>query len=237
MLTTQINCRNTNGTDLKRAVGFFCIFIFVLGMSNTGDIGILQIFSANPANAQSKNPPSLPMPASGDKYAIATKYEVGTVAPANLDGDGLLDWVIRRNLKYATDDDNIILEARNYSGDLLWEYDTGISKLGTIDHSGWHEAFIVWNMQEATAWDEVVLVAKRTVEVSTGNWQVRLYITMLDGKTGKEIVKKDYPSFQGSDSRRYAAIAYFGGKPNVVIAEGITHPGGVTVFDSNLNTV
>lgn len=201
---------------MKQFYKRFCIFFILISSS---------------VHAQT-SPPSLPMPTSGDKYSISTKYEVGTVSPANLDGDGLLDWVIRRNLKFAEDNDHLILEARDYFGNYLWEYDTGINKIGTIDRSGWHEAIIVWNIQLETDWDEVIIVTKRSVE-----GQVRRYLTMLDGKTGEVIAERDYPRFSGSDSRRYAAIAYFGNTPYIVIAEAVTHPGGVTVFDSNLRTV
>ncbi len=233
MLITHMDCSGINQGRFYKRFRIFFILISSWALVETDNVQIFPLLSVHLSHAQTTtSPPSLPMPASGAKYSIPTKYEVGTVSPANLDGDGLLDWVIRRNLKFAEDNENLILEARDYFGNYLWEYDTGINKIGTIDRSGWHEAIIVWNIQLDTDWDEVIVVTKRSV-----GGQVRRYLTMLDGKTGEVIAEREYPRFPGSDSRRYAAIAYFGNTPYIVIAEAVTHPGGVTVFDADLRTV
>jgi rhamnogalacturonan endolyase len=154
--------------------------------------------------------------------------------PANLDGDGVLDWVAKGDPRKAPG--TVMLEARKNDGTFLWEYDTKITSALTQDGNGLHEGVLPWDL-DRDGRDEVVTVR---IDASKRPW-----VVALNGATGlvkSEILlppgggrsgggTEDEPPGIGN---HYMTIAYLDGPtggPSVIVAQGIYKSGAVWAFD------
>lgn len=175
---------------------------------------------------------SLPMPKSGI-YDLAFSEAIDGIVPCNLDGDELTDWIAQPIIKGKSD--FFRLEARNYHGDLLWKFHSGLNG-HRVTHT-LHVPVTVWDF-DGDGIDEVI-----TVKLGpTDNPPVRAFLVMLDGKTGEERALTPVPWAGGAGNSRYnhgttrcyGTVAFLDGPtrpPSYVFQLGTYVDGVVWAFD------
>lgn len=199
----------------------------------------LTAFLVTAASPLSAAVASLPLPTDGDSYTIdGWKRNLAVVVPANLDGDGVLDFVSKSDL---SDHETMMIEARTLDGKFLWEYDTRITFEMTQDMNGAHEPVVPWDL-DGDGIDEVI-----TIWLDRSSETIVPYVIALDGKTGAEKGKIKLPPGGGmsggfAPGRRerpdglgnhYCCIAYLDGpdgRPYACISQGIYKNGAVWAF-------
>lgn len=155
------------------------------------------------------------------------------VGIADLDGDGLLDFVIKQpntNVdpyeKYWKRSTNTYkLEAYRSDGTFLWRYDLGWA----IECGIWYSPYVVFDFDG----DGRAEVAVKTGEGDPRDPDGRVtsgpeYLSILDGRTGKERTRVEWPSREGFPNYNYACrnqlgIAYLDGKTPCLIVERGTY--------------
>lgn len=171
---------------------------------------------------------------------IAVKLDEGItvqkVGIADLDGDGRYDYLLKHPNEnvdpyvnyWKKSTDTFKIEAHRHDGTLLWRYDLGWA----IERGIWYSPLIVCDLDG----DGKAEVALKTGEgdprdpdgrVTSG----REWLTILDGLTGKELVKAPWPprKVAGTElpynyaSRNQLGIAYLDGKTPCLIAERGTY--------------
>lgn len=172
------------------------------------------------------------MPASGP-YSVSFSETVGSVLPANLDGDELTDWVAEMPLSFGKGTYRI--EARNHFGDLLWKFDSGLDGMRMTANS--HCPLVAWDF-DGDGRDEVVTLKYGY----TDRPPVRAFIVALDGETGKEKAITPVPwaggtgnsRYNHATTRSYSTIAYLDGPdrpPSYVLHLGTYGDGVCWAFD------
>lgn len=153
-----------------------------------------------------------------------------SIAFADLDGDGKPDFVVK------TPNDNIDpwylywhqspetykLQAYKSDGSFLWEHDLGWG----IERGIWYSPYIVADLDG----DGCAEVIVKTCPGDFRNDSGRVYsgpehLSILDGKTGKERVKIDWPERDGLpynlSNRHQLCLAYLDGKtPCIIVLRG-----------------
>jgi rhamnogalacturonan endolyase len=157
------------------------------------------------------------------------------VAVADLDGDGSYDFIIKKpdvNVDPAEGANywkkstgTYTIEAYRNDGKFLWSYDLGWS----IEEGMWYSPYIVYDFDGD---------GKAEVAVKTGEGDPRdsdghvtkgaEYLTILDGLTGREKTRVNWPSREGFSNynfycRNQLGIAYLDGKTPCIIAERGTY--------------
>lgn len=157
------------------------------------------------------------------------------VGIADLDGDGSLDYVLKRpgsNIDpygpyWKASPGTIKLDAYRNDGTPLWTHDLGWS----IEQGIWYSPYLVYDFDGD---GRAEVVAKTGVgDPRDEDGRVRSgeeFVTMFDGLTGKPLAKAPWPSregFVGKDggysyfSRNQLGIAYLDGKtPCLIVARG-----------------
>ena len=153
----------------------------------------------------------------------------------DLDGDGRLDYVIKQPLDnidpyrgyWAKSPDTYKLEAYSADGTFLWRYDLGYA----IERGIWYSPYIVYDFDG----DGKAEVAVKTGEGDPRDPDGRVsrgaeYVTILNGATGKEITRADWPSRDGIGgglsgynyaSRNQMGVAFLDGKtPCLLVNRG-----------------
>jgi len=161
------------------------------------------------------------------------KYKAQSVAVADLDGDGKVDFVIKQpdgNIDPYKDywhksTGTFKLEAYGHDGKPLWQYDLGWG----IEQGIWYAPYIVHDFDGCGKAEVVVKTSEGDPRDQDGHVQTGPeYLTVLDGTTGKEICHADWP---GRDlfkeegynhaSRNQLGVAYLDGKtPSIIINRG-----------------
>ena len=164
------------------------------------------------------------------------KARVDKVGIGDLDGDGVYDYVVRYMpagvdpwyTAYFASEGTCKFEAVNgRTGKIMWKKDLGWS----IETGIWYSPFIVYDFDG----DGKAEVALKTGEgdprdadgkVTTG----KEYLSILDGESGKELCRTDWPSREGFlnldipynfYSRNQMAVAYIDGKnPHLIVLRG-----------------
>jgi len=160
-------------------------------------------------------------------------YSAQSVAIADLDGDGKLDFVVKQpaiNIdpweKYWRKSPGTFrLEAYRHDGQPLWQYDLGWA----IEQGVWYSPFVVYDFDG----DGKAEVAVKTGEGDPRDRDGRVqtgpeYLTVLDGETGKPICRAGWPERElfaeegyNRASRNQLCVAYLDGKTaSLVIDRG-----------------
>jgi rhamnogalacturonan endolyase len=158
------------------------------------------------------------------------------IAIADLQGDGRYDYVIKQpgdNIdpyeKYwKPSPDTYKLQAYDHAGRFLWEYDMGWS----IERGIWYSPYVVYDFNG----DGKAEVALKGGEGDPRSEDGRVrqgpeYLLLLDGETGKQLTRVDWPSREGFgdmqargynySSRNQLGVAYLDGKtPCLIVARG-----------------
>ncbi len=185
----------------------------------------------SPESAVAKAPAE-PKPYLG--FRIEGDYTFQKAGIADLDGDGVYDYVIKQpndNIdpwyKYwKRSEGTYALEAYRNDGTVLWKKDLGWA----IERGIWYSPYLVYDFDGD---------GKAEVAVKTGEGDPRdeegyvkagpEYISMWDGMTGEEVARADWPSRDGFTgehwynyaSRNQLGVAYLDGKtPCLLVARG-----------------
>ncbi len=153
------------------------------------------------------------------------------VAIADLDGDGRYDFVIKQPLAnvdpyvqyWKQSQGTYKLEAYRSDGKFLWRYDMGWS----IEQGMWYSPYVVYDFDG----DGKAELACKAGEgdprdadghVTTGPE----YLAIMDGATGKQLARLDWPTREGFPDYNYycrnqLGMAYLDGKtPNLIVERG-----------------
>lgn len=143
--------------------------------------------------------PKLPEPVDGS-YEQTFSYPISGVVPADLNGDGNLDFVIR-SLHFSG---TIRIEAKLYnSASVLWAFNTGADITNPDNHR--NLPLIAWDFDGDGDWE--VYYHYR----SGGAWRHKI----VNGNTGATLVDAAYPD-NYDNLKAMVAIAYIGGRPRIV---------------------
>jgi len=167
------------------------------------------------------------------KIPFRGKYAAQSVAIADLDGDGKLDYVIKQpsgNIdpweKYWHKSEGTFkLEAYRHDGKALWQYDCGWA----IEQGIWYAPFIVYDLDGDGKAEVAVKIGEGDPRDADGRVQSGPeYLAILDGVTGKQICRADWPSRElfkeegyNRASRNHLCVAYLDGKtPSIIVDRG-----------------
>jgi len=152
---------------------------------------------------------------------------------ADLDGDGRLDFVLKQpntNIDpyieyWKRSPDTYKLEAYDADGRFLWRYDLGWA----IEQGIWYSPMVVYDLDG----DGKAEVAAKTGEGDPRDEQGMVqsgpeYLSILEGTTGKEIARTDWPSRDRFPAYNYASrnqlcVAFLDGKTPCLIVERGTY--------------
>ncbi len=183
--------------------------------------------------------------------AFEGDYQARTVAIADLDGDSVLDFVIKqpnfntdpyhRKRYWKRSSEPYQLEAYSgASGKLMWRYDMGWS----IETGTWYAPYVAYDIDED---------GFREVYAKAGEGDPRAidgrvlegpeYLVKIDGRTGKVIAKTNWHSRKGWDSynrsmRNMLAVAYLDGRhPALIMQRGTYDLIKTSALDRNLEAI
>jgi rhamnogalacturonan endolyase len=166
--------------------------------------------------------------------ALEGAYQARSVGFGDLNGDAVLDFVIKqpnfntdpyhRKGYWRRSKEPYKLEAYSGSdGKLLWRYDMGWA----IETGAWYAPFIVYDLDQ-DGYSEVYAKAgegdPRAIDGRV--LEGPEYLVKIDGRTGKTVLKSDWHSRDGWSSynrsmRNMLAIAYLDGKsPSLIMQRG-----------------
>ncbi|MDR0337887.1 MAG: carbohydrate binding domain-containing protein [Planctomycetaceae bacterium] len=154
------------------------------------------------------------------------------IAFADLDGDHKLDYVIKSpnsNIDpyinyWKESSETFRLQAYNANGQFLWEKDLGWG----IERGIWYSPYIVADLDGDGCAEVAVKTAPPDFDprnVTKRVYSGAEYLSILDGKTGKERTKIDWPDRNGlsynTASRNQLCVAYLDGKtPAIIVLRG-----------------
>ena len=235
-LNAQPVSQTTDFIDATAPVDVACEY-FVRGVIAGRE---LEASSKRVATASAKDPvirkdpkkPAAPE-AAFVSIPLLGKYKIQSVAVADLDGDGKMDFVIKQpdgNIDPYKDywhksAGTFKLEAYRHDGKPLWQYDLGWG----IEQGIWYAPYLVHDFDGCGKAEVVVKTSEGDPRDPDGRVQTGPeYLTVLDGTTGKEICHADWP---GRDlfkeegynhaSRNQLGVAYLDGKtPSIIVHRG-----------------
>jgi len=150
------------------------------------------------------------------------------VAVVDLDGDGLLDYVLKTprdnidpaGVYWKKSPDTYVLEGYKHDGTFLWKIDLGWA----IERGIWYSPLIVWDLDG----DGKAEVAAKIGEGDPRDEDGRVtsgpeWMAVFSGETGKELARVPWPSRDGFEryalvSRNQMAMAYLDGKTPCLLA-------------------
>ncbi len=181
------------------------------------------------------------------KIPFQGKYSAQKVAIADLDGDGMLEYVIKQP-NFNTDpyqrpgywkksEDTYKIEAYRQDGTFMWRYDMGWA----IEEGIWYSPVVVYDLDG----DGKAEVYTKAGEGDPRDPDGRVtsgpeYLVKLDGATGEVMEKIDWLSRDGIDdynyySRNMLSVAYLDGKsPHLIMLRGTYTLIKISALDGNL---
>ncbi|MDR0870795.1 MAG: hypothetical protein LBN39_08385, partial [Planctomycetaceae bacterium] len=198
----------------------------------------VQVADSQENAVQEKSNPAAALDKPYRSIKLRNAKSVASIAFADLDGDGVHDFVVK------TPNDNIDpwylywykspetykLQGYKSDGTFLWEYDMGWG----IERGIWYAPFIVADLDGDNCAEIIVKSNPGDFRNSFGRvYDGPEYLSILDGKTGKERVHTDWISRDGwaynHGSREQLGLAYLDGKTPCVILERGTYDRMVAV--------
>ncbi len=174
--------------------------------------------SSVPASALDK--PYVSIPLKGEK-------SFASIALVDLDGDGKLDYVIKTPnsnidpwyLYWNQSPGPYKLQAYKSDGTFLWERDLGWG----IEQGIWYSPYVVADLDGDGCAEIAVKTSPGDFRGDTGRvYTGPEHLSILDGKTGKERARIDWPSRDGFaynySSRNQLCVAYLDGKTPCLVA-------------------
>ena len=235
-LNPQPLAQTTDFTDTAAPAGVVCEYsIRAVGAGREGEAGsaVAVMASANePAMKNDGRKHSVP-PAAFVRIPLLGDYSVQSVAVADLTGDGKLDFVIKQpdgNIDPAEQywhrsTGTFKLEAYRHDGKPLWQYDLGWA----IEQGIWYAPYIVHDFDGDGKAEVAVKIGEGDPRDQDGRVQSGPeYLAILDGATGKEVCRADWPSRElfkeegyNRTSRNHLCVAYLDGRtPSIIIDRG-----------------
>lgn len=167
---------------------------------------LLHAINASEGKALSR----MPMPQNGD-YTLTFDSPISRAIPANLDGDGLTDWIVKYR-QVLDGVDTLKMEARDHAGKFLWKFDTLLAKPRNSETKD--TPALPWDL-DGDGRDEVITMRYDL----TPDPNIKGTIVTLDGKTGEVIDTTPVPWAGGSGNslftqgttRTHFTIAYLDG--------------------------
>ncbi|MFC1716462.1 nitrilase-related carbon-nitrogen hydrolase [Candidatus Poribacteria bacterium] len=181
------------------------------------------------------------------KIPLQGEYSAQKVAIADLDGDGMLEYVIKQP-NFNTDpyqhpgywkksEDTYKIEAYRQDGTFMWRYDMGWA----IEEGIWYSPIVVYDLDG----DGKAEVYTKAGEGDPRDPDGRVtsgpeYLVKLDGTTGEVVEKMDWLSRDGIDdynysSRNMLAVAYLDGRnPSLIMLRGTYTLIKISALDGNL---
>ena len=178
------------------------------------------------------------------------KYTAQKVAMADLDGDGILEYVIKQP-SFNTDpyqrpgywkrsEDTYKIEAYRQDGTFMWRYDMGWA----IEEGIWYSPIVVYDLDG----DGKAEVYTKAGEGDPRDAYGRVtsgpeYLVKLDGATGEVVERIDWLSRNGIDdynyySRNMLAVAYLDGQnPSLIMLRGTYTLIKISALDGNLDQI
>ena len=235
-LNAQPVFRTTDFIDSTAPIDVACEY-FVRGVlaGRELEVGSQRVATASANDLVIKKDPKKPAAPEAAYVSIPLlgKYKVQSVAVADLDGDGRMDFVIKQpdgNIDPYKDywhksAGTFKLEAYRHDGKPLWQCDLGWG----IEQGIWYAPFIVHDFDGCGKAEVVVKTSAGDPRDQDGRVQTGPeYLAVLDGTTGKEICHADWPSRElfkdegyNHASRNQLGVAYLDGKtPSIIINRG-----------------
>jgi rhamnogalacturonan endolyase len=208
-----------------------------LSLKNSNPVAVLPARSEPPAASS-----YLSIPLQGD-------YDVQKATVADLNGDGVLDYVIKQP-NFNTDpyqqpgywkksEDTYKIEA--YDGatrKFLWRYDMGWA----IEEGIWYAPIVAYDVDGDGKAEVYCKAGEGDPREITGHvMKGPEYLAKIDGMTGKVVKKIDWPSREGFDdynywSRNLLAVAYLDGKkPALICQRGTYKIIKIRAYDGDFN--
>ena len=182
------------------------------------ETGTFTGISSNSVTALDKSYISIPL------KDVKTFSSIGV---ADLNGDGNLDYIIKTPnssidpwyQSWNPSPGTYQLQAYQSDGTFLWEYDLGWG----IEQGIWYSPYIVADLDGDGCAEVIVKTCPGDYRNSSGRvYSGPEHLSILDGKTGKERARIDWPSRDGLaynySSRNQLCLAYLDGKTPCLIA-------------------
>ena len=236
LLNTSPVTDSTNYLD-KTASSGKTYFYMVKSVSHNKEVGYSRTVSVNTSEE-------------GQDYIsilFQGKYRAQKVAIADLDGDGMLEYIIKQpdfNVDpyqkpgyWKKSEDTYKIEAYRQDGTFMWRYDMGWA----IEEGVWYSPIVVYDIDG----DGKAEVYTKAGEGDPRDSDGRVtsgpeYLVKLDGATGEVLEKIDWLTRDGIDDYNYycrnmLGVAYLDGKsPHLIMLRGTYTMIKISALDGNL---
>ena len=183
--------------------------------------------------------------------AFEGDYQARSVGFGDLDGDGVLDFVIKqpnfntdpyhRERYWRRSQETYKLEAyRGSDGKLLWRYDMGWA----IETGAWYAPFVVYDLDQDGRAEVYAKAGEGDPRAIDGRvLEGPEYLVKIDGRTGKVAKRADWHSREGWNNynrsmRNMLAIAYLDGEsPSLIMQRGTYDLMKTAALDSNFREI
>lgn len=183
--------------------------------------------------------------------ALNGPYRVRSVGFGDLDGDGVLDYVIKqpdfntdpyhREGYWRRSKEPYTLEAYSgCDGKLMWQYNMGWA----IETGAWYSPYVVYDLDQDGFAEVYTKAGEGDPRAIDGRvMEGPEYLVKIDGRTGQIVLKRDWHSRAGWASynrsmRNMLAVAYLDGKsPSLIMQRGTYDLMKTAALDADLHEI